>query len=187
MKNSITFLLILITFNFSEVKAQQSDSTAILTVMKTKSQIFIAEILTDSGLRKGIFYKADSSEVVILDSLFHPIKIALEHIKTLDLRRSNASGFSFRIGFGATLGFSAGIALLLASDGLGKFVIASFAVGVPLALLVGGVAVLLATAPNIRIRNDVNPKLYLKSLKYLKERSQIHLLKIEARKFRNKT
>jgi hypothetical protein len=185
MRKSITISLCALIFCINNMHAQQVDSTKHLPVMKKKFQIFIAEIETELGKQKGIFYRADSNVVVILDSLFRPITIAVKEIKTLDLRRSNAYGFSFGIGFGATVGLSAGIAILVAADGLGKYALASFLIGIPLALLVGGAAVLMATAPNIRIRNDLKETLYLRSLKYLRERSQENLLKVEARKNRN--
>jgi hypothetical protein len=181
MKNSITFLLILMAFSISEVKAQQSDSTARLPVMKKKSQIFIAEILTDIGLQKGVFYRADSIEVVILDSMFHAVSIPLKSIKTIKLRRSNALGYNFLVGFLATEGLTAAIAILLAYDGLAKYFLLSFAVGVPLGLLVGTFLLVVSTAPNMTIHYDRNPRSYFKQLKIIQAHTQTYLLQQNAR------
>ncbi len=181
MKNPIIFLLILMAFSFSEVKAQQSDSTAKMPVMPQKYQIFVAEVTTQAGLQKGIFYSADSNKIVILDSLYHSLSINISEIKTLILRRSNAIGFNFRIGFFATMGPWSVITFLLASDGYLKMASAlwgALGIGAVFSVFVGAVLLAGASSPNMKIVMDKNVNKYYKKLRSLQERSQERLIRL---------
>jgi hypothetical protein len=96
MKNLLRFLLILFLFSCSEMQAQQSDS---LQLMKKKSKRFIATIETTDGLKKGLLYEVDSSQIVILDSLYHRIEIPISSINSLVIRRSNNIWHGMKVGF----------------------------------------------------------------------------------------
>jgi hypothetical protein len=98
MKTTFHFLLFVLIFTFSEAQAQKSDSTGNTPVMKRKSRIFIAEIKTDLGTQKGILYEADSSGIVILDSLYQRVSIPLKSIKFIRINRSNSGWHGFKVG-----------------------------------------------------------------------------------------
>ena len=181
MKNSITFLFILFTFSFSEIKAQQSDSTARLPLMKNKSQIFIAVIKTDVGIKKGILYDADEKTVKILDSFYQKVSFPVTGIKSIELRRSNALWFGFRSAFLPTEAYT--LLLTLAST---KYALAVFAAGTILALFAGGTFLLLSAVPSMSIHVDA-PQDYIKKLSPLYRHSQAYLLKKNAPKLRMRT
>ena len=96
MKNLLRFLLILFLFSISEIQAQQSDS---LQLMKKKSKRFIATIETTDGLKKGLLYEVDSSQIIILDSLYHRIEIPISSINSLVIRRANNIWYGGKVGF----------------------------------------------------------------------------------------
>jgi hypothetical protein len=176
MKNSITILFICFIMSIGEINAQKIDSTAKMPIMKQKYQVFVAEIVTNEGTKKGIFYDADSSKVVILDSLYHSISIAISDIKTLIIRRSNALGFNFRVGFFSPFGFFSALSLLVISDGLADYGLLFLGVGTGFSLFLGLVLLAGATSPNMKIQMEGNLNNYYRKLRSLKERSQVHLL-----------
>jgi hypothetical protein len=181
MKNPITFLFFLIILSFSELKAQQLDSTAKMPVMQQKYLIFVAEVTTQLGLQKGIFYSADSSKIVILDSLYRSITIPITDIQSLILKRSNALGFNFRIGFFATMGFWSTITFLLSTGGYIKTagaVLGVLGVGAVISVLFGAVLLAGATSPNMKIMMDKGVKDYYRKLRSLQERSQERLVRL---------
>jgi hypothetical protein len=90
MKTIFQFLIIILLFTFSEANAQKNDSTGTTLLMKRNSKIFIAEIETKIGIQKGILYEADSSGIVILDSMYQRVSITLQEMKSLKIYRSNA-------------------------------------------------------------------------------------------------
>ncbi len=96
MKIILNFLLILFLLGFSEIQAQESDS---LQLMKKKSKRFIATIETTEGLKKGLLYDADSTQIVILDSLYHRIEIPISSINSLVIRRANNIWHGMKVGF----------------------------------------------------------------------------------------
>jgi hypothetical protein len=181
MKNLITFLLFLIAFSFSELKAQQSDSTARLPLMKNKSKIFIAVIKTDVGTKKGILYDADERTVTILDSLYQKVSFPVTGIKSIELRRSNALWFGFRTVFLLTEAYT--LLLTLAAS---KYALSVFAAGTILALFAGGTFLLLSAVPSMSIHVNT-PQDYIKKLSPLYRHSQSYLLKKNAPKFRIRT
>jgi hypothetical protein len=181
MKNSITFLLFLIAFNFTEVKAQQSDSTArqILPLMKSRSNIFIAEIETNFGTQMGILYEADSSGIVILNSLFKKIEISILDIKVLTIRRMNAAGFGFEAGFQTfviptlileIIWFAAGAAKAYLG---GALLFYTALVGLGFGLVFGGLMALAShNIPNIKINTVQWGNEYHRQLKYITRKTQ---------------
>jgi hypothetical protein len=185
MKNSITFLLFLIAFNFIELKAQQSDSTAreILPLMKSKSQIFIAEIETNFGTQIGILYEADSSGIVILDSLYKKIEISILDIKVLTIRRMNAAGFGFNTGFKTFLIPTlilevVWLAAGAASAYLGGLLLFYTAVaGLGFGLAFGGLMALAShNIPNIKINTEQWGNEYHRQLMYITRKTQKHFV-----------
>lgn len=181
MKNLITFLLFLMAFSFSNVKAQQSDSTARLPLMKSKSQIFIAVIKTDVGTKKGILYDADEKTVTILDSLYQKVSFPVTGIKSIEVRRSNALWFGFRSAFLPIEAYT--LLLTIASS---KYALAVFATGTILALFAGGTFLLLSAVPSMSIHVNT-PQDYIKKLSPLYRHSQAYLLKKNAPKLRMRT
>jgi hypothetical protein len=185
MKNSITLLLILITFSFSEVNAQQKDSSERLPLMKSKSQIFIAEVKTNVGITKGILFEADSSGIVILDSLYKKIEISILDIKMLTIRRMNAAGFGFKSGF-QTFAFPAlfleavwvAIGLAGPNAGLGAILlIITPMAGLGFGLVFGGLmAIASHNIPNIKINTVKWENEYHRQLKYITRKTQKHFV-----------
>ncbi len=186
MKNSITFLLILITFSFTGVKAQQNDSTARLPLLKNKSQIFIAKIKTNLGTKKGILYDADEKTVTILDSANQKVSIDVTNIKSIVLRRSNAPWFGFRTGFGIAKIPVMALALAIAVSDVPGYALLILIYGFPYAAFVGGVFLLLSAIPSMSIHIDT-PQNYIEKLNPLHRHSQVYLLKKYAPKLRMRT
>jgi hypothetical protein len=191
MKNLITFLLFLMAFSFSNVKAQQSDSTARLPLMKSKSQIFIAEVKTNVGITKGILYKADSSGIVILDSLFKKIEISILDIKVLTIRRMNAAGFGFKSGLQTFLIPTlilevVWLAARAASAYLGGLLLFYTAVaGLGFGLAFGGLmAITSYNIPNIKINTEQWGNEYHRQLKYITRKTQKYFVSRFPRKVR---
>jgi hypothetical protein len=181
MKNSITFLLILMAFSFAEVKAQQGDSTVRLPLMKSKSQIFIAKIQTDLGIQKGILYDADEKTVTILDSAYQKVSIDVASIKSIELRRSNALWYGFRAGFSITE-----IPVLLITSASSGYALVVLVVGTGFSLFVGGTFLLLSAIPSMSIDIE-NHEDYIDKLSPLRRHSQVYLLKKSAPKLRMRT
>jgi hypothetical protein len=181
MKNSITFLLIIFIFSFVDTQAQKNDSLVKPPLMKSKSQIFIAEIKTDEGVKKGILYDANEQEVIILDSAYQKMAIQVSGIKSIVLRRSNALWFGFRTVFLSTEAFT--LLLTLAAS---KYALSVFATGTIFALFAGGTFLLLSAIPSMSIRVDT-PQDYIEKLNPLHRHSQVYLIKQKDPKLRMKT
>ena len=189
MKISFYYLLFILIITFSETKAQKSDSTGTTLLMKRKSQIFIAEIKTDVGTQKGILYEADSSKIVILDSLYQRVSIPLTEMKSLKIYRLNA-GLQ-----GALIGF---LIPMIPSTALGTvFFISSgtiangFTAGILLIGLaagaVGGIlfAVINSSIPHTTIRNTEDfSDIYYERLRYFKLKTQQNLIQRHPNKTR---
>jgi hypothetical protein len=187
MKNSITFLLIIFIFSVVDLQAQNSDSLVVKPpLMKSKSQIFIAEIKTDEGVKKGILYDANEQEVIILDSAYQKMAIQVSGIKSIVLRRSNALWFGFRTGFVVTEIPVTLLAFALVADSVPGWGLAIFVVGSGFALFVGGTFLLLSAIPSMSIRVDT-PQDYIEKLNPLHRLSQVYLIKKNAPKLRMKT
>jgi hypothetical protein len=183
MKTSFQFLLFLLIFTFSETQAQKSDSTGTTPVMKRKSQIFMAEIKTDAGTQKGILYEADSSGIVILDSLYQRVSIPLNSIKFIRINRSNSGWHGFKVGVIVGAAYIGLVATLIVPafqptnmstasiSGLGIFLTFSglaTANGLLFALLSKNV-------PNMYV-DALSPDEYFKKLKKLRSKSQQFLV-----------
>jgi hypothetical protein len=181
MKNLLRFLLILFLFSCSEMQAQQSDS---LQLMKKKSKRFIATIETTDGLKKGLLYEVDSSQIVILDSLYHRIEIPISSINSLVIRRSNNIWHGGKVGFWMAeipaltistifliVGIAAGELAFIAPYTL---IIAIYAI--PFALVSG---VILATfsglIPTVNVDTFTKEE-YFKKLRIIHQKSQQNLL-----------
>jgi hypothetical protein len=177
MKTSFQFLLFILLFTFSETQAQKSDSTGTTPIMKRKSQIFMAEIKTDAGTQKGILYEADSSGIVILDSLYQQVSIPLKSIKFIRINRSNSEWYGFKIGVivGATyIGFITTWAVLLFSQ---IVVSANMILALSGLVAVNGLlfALLSKNVPNMYV-DAVSPVEYFKKLRRLRVKSQRFLI-----------
>jgi hypothetical protein len=182
MKNLLRFLLILFLFSISEIQAQQSDS---LQLMKRKSKRFIATIETTEGLKKGLLYEADSSQIVILDSLYHRIEVPISSINSLVIRRANAFDHGGKVGFlmleVPALAFSTLLIVigLTTNDAAMAFVAAVF---LPIYVfpfaLVSGVffAILSGQIPTIKF-DAFTKHQYFKNLRVINQKSQRNLLK----------
>jgi hypothetical protein len=181
MKNLLRFLLILFLFSISEIQAQQSDS---LQLMKKKSKRFIATIETTEGLKKGLLYDADSTQIVILDSLYHRIEITISSINSLVIRRANNIWHGGKVGFwmaeipALTIGtiFLIG-GLTTANPGyLFLFAVVVPIYAIPFALVSG---VILATfsglIPTVNIDTFTKEE-YFKKLRVIHRKSQQNLL-----------
>ncbi len=193
MKLILSFLLITLVFTFSDTNAQKYDSTISTPLMKRQSKIFVARIQTQGGTQKGILYEADSSGIVILDSLYQRVRISLSEIKSLKIYRSNAVLYGAKIGFliptvpltaiGLVFWISGNISLG-GIDGLVFFIsypITGMIIGV-------GVGIILAIAnsiiPIININLVKHPDKYHRQLKYIKLKTQEVLIKKYPKKVR---
>jgi hypothetical protein len=183
MKTSFQFLLFLLLLTFSDAKAQKSDSTGTTPIMKRKSQIFMAEIKTDAGTQKGILYEADSSGIVILDSLYQQVSIPLKSIKFIRINRSNSGWHGFKVGIIVGAAYIGLVTVMVASafpqtnmssgssSGLGillPFSVLTTANGLLFALLSKNV-------PNMYV-DALSPDEYFKKLKRLRAKSQRFLI-----------
>jgi hypothetical protein len=193
MKTIFQFLVIILLFTFSEANGQKKDSLIIPPLMKSKSQIFIAEIKTNVGTQKGILYEADSNKIVILDSLFQRIDISVLDIKLLIVRRMNAARFGFKSGFYTfaipslileVVWFAIGLAGSNAGFGAVLLVITPLA-GLAFGLAFGGLMALASHyIPNKYINLERWEDEYLNQLKYIKAKTQKALIKKYPRKVR---
>jgi hypothetical protein len=177
MKTSFQFLLFLLIFTFSDANAQKSDSTGTTPIMKRKSQIFMAEIKTDAGTQKGILYEADSSGIVILDSLYQRVSIPLNSIKFIRVNRSNSEWYGFKIGVivGATyIGLITTWAVLTFSQ---VTVNAGMILALSGLVTINGLlfALLSKNVPNMYV-DVVSTDEYFKELKRLRAKSQRFLI-----------
>jgi hypothetical protein len=149
--------------------------------MKGKSQIFMAEIKTSVGTKKGILYEADSNKIVILDSLFQRIEIPISTAKLLIVKRMNAAGFGFKSGFYTFVIPSLILEVVWVAAGAaapGAGLAALLLIVTPLAglgfgLVFGGLMALAShNIPNKYINLERWRDEYLNQLKYIKTKTQ---------------
>jgi hypothetical protein len=189
MKTSFQFLLFILLFTFSETQAQKSDSTGTTPIMKRKSQIFMAEIKTDAGTQKGILYEADSSGIVILDSMYQRVIVPLKEMKSLKIYRSNAGLNGAKIGFLIPMIPSTvlGIVFFISSGTITN----GFTEGILLIGLAAGTvcgilfAIINSSIPHTTIRSSTDfPEKYYKKLRYFILKTQQSLIKNHPRQVR---
>jgi hypothetical protein len=189
MKIIFKFLIILLLFSFSEANAQKNDSTGTTLLMKRKSKIYIAEIETKIGIQKGILYEADSSGIVILDSMYQRISIPLQEMKSLKIYRSNAALYGAKVGFLiSAIPFTALGALFFVSSGvlLNGFTEAFFLTGLAGGVIYGIIfAIINPLIPHTTIRNVADfPEKYYKKLRYFKPKTQKNLFRYHPKQVR---
>jgi hypothetical protein len=184
MKTIFQFSIIVLLLSFSEVNAQQSDSTAFIPITIKKSYIFLVEIKTDSSAKKGILYDADSSGIVILDSFYRKITIPLSKIKSLIVRRSNAGGYGFKKGLingGIATGLVGTVYALGLSGLSGSFLVLNAVLGVGYFAILGGIAfgfifaIVSSSIPNLSF-GVKSQKDYYRYLKRIQRKTQIFLM-----------
>jgi hypothetical protein len=178
MKTIFQFSIIIVLFTFFDVKAQQ-DSTAKLPLMKSNSQIFIAEIKTNRATKKGVLYEADSNKIVILDSLLRRVEIPISEVKLLIIKRSNAVKFGFKTGFFIPLVPTVVIEFILLASGAGSsywgplLLVLNPLIGLGLGLIFGGILALASHyIPNTTVNLERWQDEYLNQLKYIKRKTQ---------------
>ncbi len=181
MKNFMRFLLILFLLCFSEIQAQESDS---LQLMKKKSKRFIATIETTEGLKKGLLYDADSTQIVILDSLYHRIEVPISSINSLVIRRANNAWHGMKVGFwmaeipALTIGTIFLIGGLTTVNPGFLFVLAAIVplYALPFGLVSGAIlAIFSRLIPTVNIDTFTQEE-YFKHFRVIHQKSQIHLL-----------
>jgi hypothetical protein len=189
MKSISQFLIIILVFTFSEANAQKKDSTGTTLLMKRNSKIFIAEIETKIGIQKGILYEADSSGIVILDSLYQRIIVPLKEMKSLKIYRSNAGLNGAKIGFLIPMipSTALGIVFFISSGTITN----GFTEGILLIGLAAGTvcgilfAIINSSIPHTTIRSSTDfPEKYYKKLRYFKLKTQKNLFKNYPRQVR---
>jgi hypothetical protein len=192
MKLIIYFSFFLLCF-VSEIQAQRTDSTARIPLMKSKYLIFIAELNTSEGLKKGILYDADSSGIVILDSSNQLIRFFLSEIKSIKIKNSKAGLRGFNSGFYPITAMIMLIVLpqiiiygLPAAGTWEALGLATFTLGgIGAGLILGGIfAILSASIPSSNIDLEKYPKKYLRQLKYIKLKTQQRFVKKLPKKIR---
>jgi hypothetical protein len=189
MKTIFQFLIIILLFTFSEANAQNNDSTGTTLLMKRNSKIFIAEIETKIGIQKGILYEADSSGIVILDSLYQRIIVPLKEMKSLKIYRSNAALHGAKVGFLIpAIPFTVIGVLIYTASGAASFPLASAFV---ISGLAGGViygiifAIINPLIPHTTIRSSTDfPEKYYRKLRYFKSKTQKNLFKSNPKQVR---
>ena len=193
MKNSIIFLFIIFIFSFVDTQAQKSDSLVKTPLMKSKSQIYIAQIKTKLGTQEGILYEADSNGIVILDFFYQRVSINLSEIETLKVKNLKAGKRGFDAGFYPfvtltllIIGPQIIIYGLPAAGSWAALGLATFTlIGVGSGLLIGGIFALLSSIiPKINIDLVKYPEKYHKQLKFLKIKTQEVLIKKYPKKVR---
>jgi hypothetical protein len=185
MKAKFKFFFIILLFSFLDVNAQLIDSTSRVPIMNKRSLIFIAEIETKIGVQKGILYKADSSEIMILDSLYQQVSIPIKTIVSFKLKRSNAEWFGFKAGiiFGFAIFEALPIAIAL------QFPTSHITISAILALtgvtLLNGLifGIVSSIIPNIKINKNFSER-YLKKMKRIQSKSQAFFIKRIPKKVR---
>jgi hypothetical protein len=189
MKAILQFSIIILLFTFSKTNAQETDSLGTKPLMKSRNQIYIAEIETSLGTQKGILYKADSSEIVLLDSLYQQVHIYLYNMRALKIYRLNAALYGAKVGFLIpSIPFTAiGILIYTLSGSVSfplgsAFLIAGLGGGIIYGILL---AVINPLIPHTSIRNieDFQEKYYRK-LRYIKLKTQEVLIKKHPKKVR---
>jgi hypothetical protein len=189
MKTIFQFLIIILLFTFSEANAQKNDSTGTTLLMKRNSKIFIAEIETKIGIQKGILYEADSSGIVILDSLYQRIIVPLKEMKSLKIYRSNAGLNGAKIGFLIPMipSTALGIVFFISSGTITN----GFTEGILLIGLAAGTvcgilfAIINSSIPHTTIRSSTDfPEKYYKKLRYFILKTQQSLIKNHPRQVR---
>ena len=189
MKISFYFLLFIFILTFSEAHAQKSDSASTTLLMKRKSQIFMAEIETKLGIQKGILYEADSSGIVILDSLYQRVSISLNEMKSLKIYRSNAALLGAKIGFFIPfIPFNVlGIVFFVSSGTIANgFTAGLFFIGLAGGIICGiSLAILNQLIPHTIIRNSTDfSETYQTKLRYFKLATQQNLIQRHPNKTR---
>jgi hypothetical protein len=189
MKTIFQFLIIILLFTFSEANAQKNDSTGTTLLMKRNSKIFIAEIETKIGVQKGILYEADSSGIVILDSMYQRVSITLQEMKSLKIYRSNAGLNGAKIGFLIPMipSTALGIVFFISSGTITN----GFTEGILLIGLAAGTvcgilfAIINSSIPHTTIRSSTDfPEKYYKKLRYFILKTQQSLIKNHPRQVR---
>jgi hypothetical protein len=189
MKTIFQFLIIILLFTFSEANAQKNDSTGTTLLMKRNSKIFIAEIETKIGIQKGILYEADSSGIVILDSMYQRVSITLQEMKSLKIYRSNAGLNGAKIGFLIPMipSTALGIVFFISSGTITN----GFTEGILLIGLAAGTvcgilfAIINSSIPHTTIRSSTDfPEKYYKKLRYFILKTQQSLIKNHPRQVR---
>jgi hypothetical protein len=186
MKTFIIIPLILCLFTFSEINAQSSDTLQNVRFMKSRSKQFIATIKIDQKIIKGLLYDSDTSGITILDTLFMKVFYPVSTIKTLEIRRANASWHGAKVAFLGTEGVGVGLGTVILM--LGAFTADGVAYIAPYALIpvvfaaplaIGGaiiVAIINSSTPGVSILN-FNKDSFKKKFDLISKRTQKHLIK----------
>ena len=190
MKLLFSILLSFLILSFPETQAQRSDSTGTTLLMKRKSKVFIAEVETKLGIQKGILYEADSSRIVILDTLYQRFIIPINEMKSLKIYRSNSELYGAKIGFLIpSIPFTAiGILFFVSSGTITNgfttaFLVSGLAGGVIFGLLL---AIINPLIPHTNIKNTANfSEEYHKQLRYLKLKTQQNIIQRHPNKVRS--
>jgi hypothetical protein len=195
MKILFKFLFYILLLIHSGAVAQEmdKDSIGITPIMKSRSQIYLAEIETTFGTQKGILYEADSSGIVILNFLNQRINIHVSEIKSLKIKNLRAGKRGFLTGF---YPFIAATILLIgpqiaiygfpAAGTWGALGLASLTVlGIGSGLVIGGIfAILSSNIPTINLNLVKYPEKFHQQLKYIKLKTQEVLIKKHPKKVR---
>lgn len=193
MKTIFQFSIIILLFTFSKTNAQETDSSGTTLLMKSRSQIYIAQVKTKFGTQEGILYQADSSGIVILDFLYNRVNIDLSDIESLKIKNLRAGKRGFVAGFYPLLtitilliGPQIAIYGLPAAGTWGALGLATLtAVGIGSGLLIGGIfAILSSNIPTINLNLVKYPEKFHKQLKYIKLKTQQVLIKKHPKKVR---
>ena len=181
MKTSIIVTLILFLFSFSETNAQQGDTLQSVRFMKRKSKQFIAKISTNNGTVKELLYSADSTGITLLDSNYQEVFYAIQDIRSVKIRRANASWYGAKIAFFGTQGVGVVLGATIFILGGGTAYVASYAL-IPIVLAaplaVGGaiVVALINSGYGVSILN-FSQESYQKKYELITERTQKYLIK----------
>jgi hypothetical protein len=193
MKTILQFLIIILLFTFSKSNAQNTDSTGTTLLMKSRSQIYIAQIKTKLGTQEGILYEADSNGIVILDFLYQRVSINLSEIESLKVKNLRAGKRGFDAGFyplvTLTLLIIGPQIIIYGLPASGSWAALGFAtftlIGVGSGLLIGGIFALLSSIiPKINIDLVKYPEKYHKQLKFIKIKTQEVLIEKYPKKVR---
>lgn len=181
MKNLIIFVLTILMFSAFETNAQQSDTLQSVHFIKKKSKQFIAKISTDKGIVEGLLYSADYAGITLLDSNYQENFYAIQDIRSIKIRRVNASWYGAKITFLSTEGVGIGLGTLLVILGGGSAYAASYAlipivVAAPLAIGGAIVVALINSGYGVSILN-FNQESYRKKYELITKRTQKYLIK----------